>query len=255
MIRAPRGILAGIALGLALSLSAFVPGGARTGAGSDACTAEDLAAAAQPGDLPATRAALAARQPLTILVLGTQSSTDAGLPAGRPAYPAVLEAELRRLLPKAAIGVSVEAHRGETAAALRRRLEDAAAAQPTLVVWQTGSVDAARRLDLADFAEAIADGIDALRGRGIDVILLGPQFSRMSSNLVDADSYGQAMARAAQSYGVPFFDRYALMRSLSEQDRIALNDSAAASRQAGAVLVHGCVGRALAGLVAAARQR
>ena len=49
--------------------------------------------------------------------------------------------------------------------------------RPTLVIWQTGTVDAMRSVDPDDFRAAVDEGVAALQKAGTDVILMNLQYS------------------------------------------------------------------------------
>ncbi|MGE0151337.1 MAG: hypothetical protein AB7R90_01875 [Reyranellaceae bacterium] len=236
--------------GLLLLLIAGAPLNAVAG---EKCPYGAVAQTLQPGRLQTTAMVLRQGSSLRILVVGTLSSSAAGLAAGVPAYPEVLREELLHRRGAGTVELRVDVHAGDTAAAMLPRIRDAASWRPSLLVWQTGSVDAALRVDPAELSSTVEVGVALLRERKIDVVLIGPQFSRRSSAVVDAEAYADAMALAARGSDVPYLDRYALMRIMTEQGRIALNDSNKTSRQAGAALVHACIGRVLAESIVNAR--
>src|SRR5262249_22638735 len=96
--------------------------------------------------------AVARTQRLTIAVVGTGSSILAGPEGPRSAYPARLEFALQRRLP----GVTVKV---VTLVRTRMDAEDMARGmgkllideKPDLVIWQTGTIDAMRRIDPDNF--------------------------------------------------------------------------------------------------------
>ena len=91
--------------------------------------------------LPKVGQAVKATQKLDILVVGTRSSTITTAEA--MAYPGRLEAMLREKLPAVQVTVNVELNPKKTteevAAALPKLVAER---KPTLVIWQTGTVDA-----------------------------------------------------------------------------------------------------------------
>jgi len=73
-------------------------------------------------------------------------------------------AVLREKLPAVTVNVSVELQAKKTAAEVAGdvvKLLDGK--KPTLVVWQTGTVDAMRSVDPDDFRGAVDDGVAALQ--------------------------------------------------------------------------------------------
>ena len=115
--------------------------------------------------LPKVADAVKSGHPLDILVVGSRSSTINTSEAS--AYPARLQAALKQKLPLTPINVSVEIQSKKTAeevaASLVKLVEDK---KPTLVVWQTGTVDAMRSIDPDDFRAAVDDGVAALQKAG-----------------------------------------------------------------------------------------
>jgi hypothetical protein len=185
---------------------------------------------------------------LTIAVVGTGSSALAGPDGPRSAYPARLEAVLNQRL----MGITVK-----VVALLRSRLtaEDLAKGmdkllvdeKPELVVWQTGTIDAMRRLDPDNFRMALEEGVDELHKGGADVILMNMQYSPRTDTMIAVGPYADAMRVVAQERGVPLFDRLGLMRHWAEDG--TFDFSATGSGAVMAQRVHDCIGRAIASLV------
>jgi hypothetical protein len=198
--------------------------------------------------LTGTPVSLRDRKTLDILVLGTGSSALSGADAVGQAYPQRLEHALRKRLSGININVSSEIMPRRTAedvvAALTKLIKDR---KPTLVVWQTGTVDAMRNVHADDFRNALEQGIDLLHANKVDVILMNPQYSPRTDTMISASPYIDMMRIVAQQHSVPLFDRYAAMHHWSENGEFdffgTTRDSKLARR------VHDCVGRALALLV------
>ena len=185
---------------------------------------------------------------LTIAVLGTGSSTLAGLEGPSLAYPARLEAVLNQRLSKVAVKVSTRTKNGQTADIMRRSMKDLLAGEkPNLVIWQTGTVDAIRRVDLDEFRAALEDGVEALQAGGSDVMLMNMQYSPRTESMISVGPYADEMRAVAQQRDIPLFDRFALMRYWSDEGAF---DFYAAGKDNGlAQRVHDCLGRAIGALV------
>ena len=184
--------------------------------------------------------------PLNVLVVGSRSSTIAASDAS--AYPARLQAMLKERLPAVPINLSVELQTGKTAeeatATLVRLVE---AKRPTLVIWQTGTVDAMRSIDPDDFRSAVDEGVAALQKAGIDVVLVNLQYSPRTETMISAPPYLDNMRVVAQQHGVPLFDRFAIMRHWNESgdfDLFSTTHGADLAKR-----VHACLGRALSKFV------
>lgn len=183
---------------------------------------------------------------LDILVIGSRSSTINT--SDGSAYPGRLQAILREKLPGVAVNVSVELQvkktAEEVAAGLVKLVE---AKRPTLVIWQTGTVDAMRSIDPDDFRGAVEDGVVALQKAETDVVLINLQYSPRTETMISAPPYLDNMRVVAQSHDVPLFDRFAMMRHWSEQGDFDLFSAAHGLELA--KRVHDCLGRALSKFV------
>jgi hypothetical protein len=192
---------------------------------------------------------------LDILVLGSRSSTittsersSTITTSEASAYPSRLQAMLREKLPAVAVNVSVELQAKKTAeevaAGLVKLLEGK---KPTLVVWQTGTVDAMRSVDPDDFRSAVDDGVAALQNAGADVILMNLQYSPRTETMTSAPPYLDNMRVVAQQHDVPLFDRFAIMRQWNDSGDFDLFSAAHGLDLA--KRVHDCLGRALSTFV------
>jgi hypothetical protein len=196
--------------------------------------------------LPKVTAAIKGGQPLDVLVVGSRSSTIPSNEAS--AYPAKLQAALKEALPSATINLSVEIQAkttaDETGGTLVKLVE---AKKPTLVIWQTGTVDAMRSIDPDDFRGAIDDGVAALRNAGVDVVLLNLQYSPRTETMISAPPYLDNMRVVAQQHDVPLFDRFAIMKQWSDAGYFDLFSTSHGVDLA--MRVHACLGRALSKFV------
>ena len=198
---------------------------------------------ASESSLPKVEQSLKADRRLEILVVGSRSSTI-GMSDGAAAYPARLQAALHEKLPAVTVNVTVEIQVKKTAeeiaASLEKLVEDR---KPTLVVWQTGTVDALRSVDPDDFRGAIDDGVAAMQKAGADVVLMNLQYSPRTETMISASAYLDNMRVVAQQHDVPLFDRFAIMRQWNEQGDFDLFNPTHGIELA--KQVHDCLGRAL----------
>jgi hypothetical protein len=196
--------------------------------------------------LPKVAGAVKDAHVLNILVVGSRSSTIPMQEAS--AYPARLQAYLKEKLPSVAVNVSVELLAKKTAEEaatdLVKLMENKKA---TLVVWQTGTVDAMRSVDPDDFRGAVDDGVAALQTAETDVILMNLQYSPRTDSMVSAPPYLDNMRVVAQQHDVPLFDRFAIMQQWNDSGEF---DFFSASHGLDLVKrVHDCLGRALSKFV------
>jgi lysophospholipase L1-like esterase len=199
--------------------------------------------------LPKVADAVKSGHPLDILVVGSRSSTINTSEAS--AYPARLQASLKEKLPLTAINISVEIQSKKTAeevaANLVKLVEDK---KPTLVVWQTGTVDAMRSIDPDDFRAAVDEGVAALQKAGADVVLMNLQYSPRTETMISAPPYLDNMRVVAQQHDVPLFDRFAIMHQWNDAGDFDLFSAVHGIELARRV--HECLGQALSKFVVGA---
>jgi hypothetical protein len=183
---------------------------------------------------------------LNILVVGSRSSTINASEAS--AYPARLQAMLREKLPSTTVNVSVELRvkktAEEVASGFVKLLEDK---KPTLVIWQTGTVDAIRSIDPDDFRRAVGEGVAALQTAGADVVLMNLQYSPRTETMISAPPYLDNLRVVAQEHDIPLFDRFAIMHQWNDQGDFDLFSTSHGIELANRV--HDCLGRALSKFV------
>jgi len=179
---------------------------------------------------------------LDILVVGSRSSTIVSSDAS--AYPARLQAALQAALPKLNVNLSVEIQVKKTAeeagTGLPKLME---AKKPTLVIWQTGTVDAMRSIDPDDFRDAVSEGVVALQKAGADVVLINPQYSPRTETMISIPPYIDNLRAVAQEHDVPLFDRFGIMHQWNDQGDFDLFSTTHGIDLA--KRVHDCLGRAL----------
>jgi hypothetical protein len=192
--------------------------------------------------LPKVAEAVKSKRPLDILVIGSRSSTITA--SDGSAYPGRLQAALQEKLPSITVNVSVELQVKKTAeevtAGLVKLLE---VKKPTLVVWQTGTVDAMRSVDPDEFRTAVDEGVVAMQKAGADVVLLNLQYSPRTETMISVPPYLDNMRVVAQQHDVPLFDRFAIMRHWNDSgdfDLFSASHGVDLARR-----VHDCLGRAL----------
>jgi hypothetical protein len=210
------------------------------------CDVPDYLLATESG-LPRVAEAIKGGRPLDILVLGSRSSTINASSDGS-AYPGRLQVALKERLPAVAVNVSVEIQAKKTAeevaAGIVKLMEGK---KPTLVIWQTGTVDAMRSIDPDDFRGAVDEGVAALQNAGADVILLNLQYSPRTETMISAPPYLDNMRVVAQQHDVPLFDRFAIMRNWNDSGDFDLFSASHGIDLA--KRVHDCLGRALSKFV------
>jgi len=185
---------------------------------------------------------------LTVAVVGTGSSILAGPDGPTSAYPARLEAALKQRLPSVAVKVVTLVRSRQSAEDLAKGMGKLLIDEkPDLVIWQTGTIDAIRRLEPDAFRAALDEGVETLLKGGADVILMNMQYSPRTDTMIPLGPYADSMRVAAQQHEIPLFDRLAIMRHWSDVgdfDLYATNkDNVLAHR------VHDCIGRGIAAMI------
>ncbi len=221
--------------------------------------ATGAAFAAEPCDIPGylllgnnelkhVAEAVQKEKKLTIAVVGTGSSILAGPDGPRSAYPARLEAVLKQKLPSVAVKVVSLVRTRMTTEDLARGMEKMLVDEkPDLVIWQTGTLDAIRRIDPDEFRAALEDGVETLHKGGTDVILMNMQYSPRTDIMVPLGPYADNMRVVALQHEIPLFDRLAIMRHWS--DTGAFDLYAAGKDNVLAQRVHDCIGRGIASMI------
>lgn len=185
---------------------------------------------------------------LTIAVVGTGSSILAGPDGPKSAYPARLEATLAHRLPSTTVKVVTLVRSRQTAEELAKGMAQLLVDQkPDLVIWQTGTADAIRRIDPEIFREALERGVDSLHKGGVDVVLMNMQYSPRTESMITLGPFVDTMRVVAQHLEIPLFDRHGIMRHWSETGAFDLY--AAGKDNVLAQRVHDCIGRGIAALV------
>ena len=216
-------------------------------AASPSCAVPDDVLFDDPA-LPLVAARLKAKQPITIVAIGGASTAGtAAADPGRDAYPQRLQQVLRRRHPGAAITVLNKGVARQTTAAMVDRFDrDVYPLAPTLVIWETGTVDAVRGVDVDEFANALADGLAALREHKLDVMLMNMQYSRSTASVINFEPYLEAMAHRADVDDIYLFRRFEAMKYWSENGVFEFAEVPAAQRSKLAAAVYDCLAERLA---------
>jgi len=235
----------GIVLGLSMLAGLLAAAPARAEDGSQSCDVPAYLLTTE-SPLPKVAEAVKSGHPLDVLVIGSRSSTINTSEAS--AYPARLQVALKQRLPSVTVNLSVELQAKKTAEeVVPGFVKLMEAKRPTLVIWQTGTVDAMRSIDPDDFRSAVDEGIAALQDAGADVVLMNLQYSPRTETMISVPPYVDNMRVVAQQHDVPLFDRFAIMRQWNDAgdfDLFSASHGIELARR-----VHDCLGQALAKFV------
>lgn len=201
------------------------------------------------GDLPATAAALARKQPIKIVALGSAATAGAGASGVDAAFPARLRMHLAARLPGHAVSVVNKGVARRSAAEMSAHLDaEVLSERPTLVLWEAGTVDAVRGIEVDGFSRTLSDGVARLKAAGADVILIEPQYSPRTTTLMNLQPYLEAVHMVADGARVDLFRRFDIMRHWMDQGRfdMTLKPPPLTSE---IDAVYDCIGRLIAQLI------
>jgi hypothetical protein len=205
--------------------------------------------------LPHLSERLSAGNPVKIVAIGGASTTGAA--AGSPdlAYPHRLQEILDRWYPNVPISVVNKGVPRQTAQQMLERFpSDVIAEDPVLVIWETGTTDAVRGVEIDDFAAALQNGIEQLKARSIDIVLIDMQFSRSTVTVIDFERYLNTLHQVGDVAEVYVFPRFAMMRYWSEQNVFNFDGVAKEERASLAASVYQCIAGKLAEAIRLALQ-
>jgi acyl-CoA thioesterase I len=117
--------------------------------------------------------------------------------------------------------------------------------RPALLIWETGTVDAAEGVDMATFGEAVESGIQLVTQSGTDLVLLDGQHNGEFGLWSDAEPYFELLEQVVRGYPVVHFPRGQItQRWVQIQGAPSVQNSRKIT--AGARSMNDCVGRLLA---------
>lgn len=178
----------------------------------------------RPNSLPRVAKRLAAGEPVTIVAFG--SSTTVGYGTSSPAYtyPNRLADQLRRKFPTADISIVNRGMGGQDTPEMMKRFDTAVlASDPDLVIWQLGTntVIKGGESDVVATTALVEDGIARLQKRGIDIVLIDPQYVPMVTDKKEnASRMVKLIAEVAKLKNVALFPRFEVMRQWHETDKM-----------------------------------
>jgi len=176
------------------------------------CTAPAALATIGPA-LAHAAAKVEAGHKLTIVAIGSSSTSGTGASAPALAYPARLEAELHERFPNLDFSVINRGKGGEDAAQELARFDrDVLAEHPDLVIWQLGTNAVLRRDDVSGDGELIRRGVEQLTSAGADVVLMDLQYAPRVLARPGHAIMERLIAETAKSERVGLFQRFELMR-------------------------------------------
>ena len=236
-------LLLGAAAAVPISMTST---GRSAGAAIDRCgVPPELTSLGAP--LPRTAARLKAKEPLTIVALG--SSSTEGIGASRPdrTYPSRLAALLQRRFPDVPIRVVNRGISGEVTRQMAARIDrDVLPEKPDLVIWQLGTNSVIHEADPETEMIEARRGIERLKAAGADVMLMDMQYAPAVIAHAGYREMERALSGMARSEDVALFRRFAIMRHWAEDERMTLPVMLAFDRLHMSDASYDCLARQLA---------
>jgi hypothetical protein len=202
--------------------------------------------------LPTLAQLLQQKHPVVIVAIGGAST--AGTAAGNAeeaAYPHRLEETLHRRYPGVPISVVNKGIARQTTQDMVDRFpSDVYPLLPNLVIWETGTSDAARSVDIDVFATALESGLAELRDHKLDTMLINMQYSRSTASVINFEPYLEAMQHTADVDDVYLFRRFEMMKHWSETGVFNFVDVPKDQRAPLAAQVYECLAERLADAIA-----
>lgn len=200
---------------------------------------------------PMPDVAAALHQGSTVDVLALGSASLLGRHGGEAgSVPDRMVAALRARLPNAAIRLTMRAGRTESAADMLATMkQELGPHRYRLVLWQSGTIEALRRLPPEQFRRTLEEGVALATASGADVVLIDMQYSHLLKEHADLAPYRAAMTQAALHPGAMLFPRFALMRAWAEDGQLDLETTPKADRRLAVARLHACLGDALADML------
>jgi len=190
---------------------------------------------------------LRAGEPIKIVAIGGASTTGAAAGSADLAYPHRLQETLAQWYPAIPIDVVNKGVPRQTAQQMLERFpSDVFAEDPVLVIWETGTTDAVRGVEIDDFATALQNGVNELKARSIDGVFVDMQFSRSTMTVIDFERYLNTLHRVGDVNEVNVFPRFEMMRYWSEQNVFNFDGVTKDQRAGLAASVYQCIGQHLA---------
>lgn len=202
--------------------------------------------------LPNVAKGLRRDKALKIVVLGSSSSLGTAGTTAEAAWPARLQSYLTKQLPGTQIQIVNRSVAGQGIRQMVRRLPaDVIAEKPSLVIWQTGTTDAARLVEVDQFASSLVAGVDKLSEAGIDVMLMDPQYSRLTARIINFQPYVDALNQVAGMRDLVVIHRHAIMRHWIESGYFTFADLSREQAAKIADRVYDCLGDIIATVILA----
>lgn len=183
---------------------------------SDACLAfkQGLSLGASLGH---TKAKLRAGKTLTVVALGSSSTTGFGTFGSGATFPDVMKQELLRLRPSARIELINSGRIMDNLSGNVARIDkDVLHYEPDLVVWQIGTNDVVWRGIADNTKEMLSNAVKKLKAANTDIVLMDLQYAPLVLASERHTRMEQIITDVAREQKVGQFPRFLLMKRAIE---------------------------------------
>ncbi|MEW6767130.1 MAG: SGNH/GDSL hydrolase family protein [Pseudomonadota bacterium] len=174
--------------------------------------------------LPRVAKRIASGDPVTIVAFGSSTTVGFGVSSPAYTYPQRLADQLRHKFPTADITIINRGMGGQDTPEMMKRFNSAVlSSDPDLVIWQLGTntVIKGTEADVAATKALVEDGLAQLQSRGIDVVLIDPQYvPAVTAKEENASEMVKLIANVAKLRHVSLFPRFEIMREWHENDKM-----------------------------------
>lgn len=206
--------------------------------------------------LPRVADRIARGKPITVVAIGSSSTSGAGASDPAHSYPSVLEAALGARLHGVKVQVVNRGVNGDFTRGMVDRFErDVFPHRPQLVIWQVGANAVLRDKGIASHEPTIRDGIRRLKANGADVVLMDVQYAPRLLNDPDHADMVALLDRIASEEGVGLFRRFRIMHSWIETGRMTNEEMLSPDGLHLNDLSYDCIGRLMAQSIADGAER
>lgn len=180
--------------------------------------------ASSSGSLPRVAKRIASGDPVRIVAFGSSTTVGFGVSSPAYTYPQRLADQLRRKFPTSDITIINRGMGGQDTPEMMKRFNSAVLeSDPDLVIWQLGTntVIKGTESDVATTRALVEDGIAQLQTRGIDVVLIDPQYvPAVAAKEENASEMVKLLASVAKLRHVSVFPRFEIMKEWHENDKL-----------------------------------
>jgi acyl-CoA thioesterase-1 len=163
--------------------------------------------------------------------VGSSSTVGIGASSPRHTYVARLEGNLEQALQGTDFRIVGRGVSGEMAQGAADRMKrEVMAARPDVVIWQVGTNDALRHVEIERFESCLKRTLAWLKDQRIDVILVNPQYGETLIKDAYYERIVASIARVSDEAGVLLVDRFGAMRgwrrdrAYLSKDNLHMND-------------------------------